>query len=291
MTATSSDMDSPIVTLTTDFGWRDSYVGSMKGAVLSINRSAHLVDLTHDVPPHDIAHAAFVIAGASATFPPDTVHVCVVDPGVGTERSPILLVTPSGRFVAPDNGVLTLVMAEHCDRDGVAPSFDSGAASVMQAVPGGVPAGLAAYTLDRPRYWRHSVSDTFHGRDVFGPVAAHLTLGVGPEKLGSPLDELVWLNYPQPKRNGTATKGSVVYIDGFGNLVTNIPASALARGAVVVDVEGARIAGLSHSYAGNTGLVAIIGSHGYLEIAERNGSAAARLETGVGSAVRVTAED
>ena len=277
-----------IITLTTDFGWRDVYGGSMKGAVLAVNPNANLVDVTHDVPPQDIAHAAFVIAGACPTFPPAATHVCVVDPGVGTERKAIVLDTPEGRFVAPDNGLLTLVMSAHCERNGTAPPFDSGAAEVMRPVTGGVPSGISAYAMDRPRYWRNPVSDTFHGRDVFAPAAAHLSLGVRPEEMGSPVEELVWLNFPRPTHHGSAIEGQVVYVDGFGNLVANVRASALPRGPVVVEVGEAQIDGLGHSYAAGRGLVAVAGSHGYLEIAEPNGNAAVKLGVEVGGRVRVS---
>ena len=156
-----------------------------------------------------------------------------------------------------------------------------------------LPSPLAAYSLDNPRYWLHPVSRTFHGRDIFAPVAAHLTLGVAPQDLGRPVEELVWLATPQPESIDNGIQGEVVYADHFGNLVTNIPAGALEQGGgIQVEIKGRRIAGLAQTFGdgkpGPGGLLALVGSHGYLEVAVRNGSAALTLDAGVGEPVRVT---
>ena len=167
-----------IVTFLTDYGSTDGYVGAMKGAVLGVNPEANIVDVTHDVPAQDVAHAAFVLGSVWPFFPPDTIHVAVVDPGVGTSRRALVVVTPHGTFVVPDNGLLTY-------RAEVASGIDAGsAAGFMEPYVTPLPSGWSAWELTEPDYWRGEVSDTFHGRDVFGPVAAHLSLGVEPERLG-----------------------------------------------------------------------------------------------------------
>ena len=187
-------MASTILTLTTDFGDSGGYVGAMKGVALSIGPDLSVVDISHRVPPQDISHGAFVIGTACRYFPPDAVHVCVVDPGVGTSRRPLLVVTPGGRFVAPDNGLLTYVLGD--SYPGWSPAAP-GKGGFMQPVVVGLPDGCAAYELTRAEYWRHPVSNTFHGRDVFVPAAAHLALGVPPEQLGEPVGSVVCLNaYP-----------------------------------------------------------------------------------------------
>ena len=272
------------ITLTTDFGTRDAYAGAMKGAILGINPDANVVDITHDVPAHDVVHGAFVVAGACSAFPAETMHVCVVDPGVGGERRPLLIETPGGIFLAPDNGLLTFIMRLY--RAG-GNSLSPDVAEPMTPVVGAVPLACRAFVLDKPKYWKHPVSDTFHGRDVFAPVAAYLSRGVSAEEVGSVTQEVLWLNVPEPVASGAAIEGQVIYIDGFGNLVTNIEDRAMPRSRVLVEVKGERIAGLSHWYDADKNLVAIIGSYGYLEIAAPGASAANVLDAGLGSQVRV----
>lgn len=266
-----------IITLLTDFGNADGYAAVMKGVILSLNPDAVIVDVTHEVRPQAIAQAAFLLGAAYLYFPPDAIHVVVVDPGVGTARRPLLLTTPRGCFVAPDNGVLSYVL-----RDGFGGGLpDAGSG----AVP--LPEGFRAFVLDKPEYWLHAVSRTFHGRDVFAPAAAHLSNGVAPESLGSEARGVACLPLVSPRWERGALRGEVVHVDRFGNLITSIPSSMLPEREAVVEVKGRRIEGLSASYAEREGLLAIAGSHGYLEIAFKNGSAARELRVELGEAVAV----
>ena len=282
-------MSPPIISLTTDFGTAGGYVGAMKGVILSIDPGIALVDISHDVPPQDIAHGAFVLGSAYRYFTTGTVHVAVVDPGVGTSRRPVLVVTPAGMFLAPDNGLLTYVLADH---QGPGPQTGAGATcegDFMQPVIMPVPEGCSAYVLTRSAYWRHPVSDTFHGRDVFAPVAAHLSHGVPPHRMGDPVEEIVFLDPLRSGSHGGMVEGQIIFVDHFGNLVSNIRSSHLPGGGVEVEVGGTVVHGLIRTYAETKGLAALVGSHGYLEIAERNGNAAVRLGVGVGGRVRVVA--
>ena len=270
----------PIV-LTTDFGLSDNYVGVMKGVILGINPRALLLDLTHQIQPQNILQASLLLSTAYRYFPAGSIHVVVVDPGVGTSRQALLLLTPHGRFLAPDNGILSQVIAEY------APNPE--AAGLKIAVPG----GLEAYSLTNSRYWLERVSHTFHGRDVFAPVAAHLSLGVPPGLLGERVENITWLPVPKPLRQERVISGEVIVVDHFGNLSTNITADALpALDVAQVEIKGRSIPGLSQTFhdRGNVsdqGLVALLGSNGYLEVAYPDGSAAAFLGVGVGEPVRV----
>ena len=275
-------MPSQTITLTTDFGASDSYVGAMKGVALSIAPDVTIVDVSHHIRPQDIAHAAFVLGSVYRSFTPDTIHVAVVDPGVGTARKAVLLVTPEGRFLAPDNGLLAYVLA-----DQAAPSPLGQGGRFMEPIAVAVPEGCSAISLTRPRYWRQPVSDTFHGRDIFAPAAAHLARGVPPEDLGEPVEQVRCLSIPSPESRGATIEGRIIFVDHFGNLVSNIRPSALPAGDIRVSVGGALITGLSKTFSEGEGLRAIIGSHGYLEFGEKNGSAASRLGAGVGSTVTV----
>ena len=281
----------PII-LTTDFGLIDAYVGVMKGVILGINPRAVIVDLTHQIQPQNILQASFTLATSYRFFPNESIHAVVVDPGVGTTRQAILLVTPHGRFLAPDNGVLSGVLGDYVD---VAPS-KPGSVSV--------PDGLTAISLTNPTYWLEPVSQTFHGRDVFAPVAAHLSMGVSDTDLGDPIGDIVWLPAPQPVREGNTIRGEIIVVDHFGNLVSNIPASMLSDGkssgaTAMVEIGGQKILGLSRTFhddarpkvsSGSDALIALIGSNGYLEFAYHDGSAAALLEAGVGEPVRVVVD-
>ena len=280
-------MPSTIVTLTTDFGTRDGYVGAMKGVILGISPGASVVDITHDVPAQDIAHGAFVLGSAHRYFPEGAVHVAVVDPGVGTARRALVLVTPSGSFVAPDNGVLTYVVAAHRKPDEPDASPISEDREFLEPVTTALPEDCRAYVLNRPEYWLQPLSDTFHGRDLFAPVAAHLSRGVSAEELGEPVNELVCLHVPSPVATGDGVKGRIIHVDHYGNLVSNITAADMPGVAVQVEIAGQRISGISRSFAEGGELVAIIGSHSYLEVARRNGDGAGYLGAGVGSVVTV----
>lgn len=247
-----------IITLTTDFGIRDAYVGAMKGVILSINPNATIVDISHDIEPQNISEAAYILDTAHRYFPDGAIHVVVVDPGVGSDRRSVILRTSRAFFVAPDNGVLT-----HPAKD------------MVEAV-----------AITDPRFWLNPVSATFHGRDIFAPVAARLSLGRPLHEFGSAASSLVELPRHQLKveANG-AIIGRIVHIDRFGNLITDLKRSDLPRKRVRIEVKGHSILGLSSSYAEGNDLLAIIESNGYLEIAARNGNASALLGARVGDPV------
>jgi S-adenosyl-L-methionine hydrolase (adenosine-forming) len=238
---------SRIVTLTTDFGTADPYVGSMKGVMLSIERRLRIVDLSHDLPAHEIVPAALLLREACPRFPAGTIHVAVVDPGVGSPRKPVLLRVGKHFYVGPDNGLFGLLVNDF---------------------------GLeAAWVLENPRFFLPEVSGTFHGRDIFAPVAAHLAGGVPPETFGSRTKTLVPLEIPACRANGTSLAGQVLWIDRFGNCITNLPACLVsaraARAPLLVKTPSKRLVGLADSYA-SVGVgepLAVIGSTGYLEIA------------------------
>ena len=271
-----------MITLTTDFGTADPYVGVMKGVILGINPRASFVDISHQIEPQSISEGAFIIGSSHKYFPKDTIHVVVVDPGVGTERKALLLVTPHASFVAPDNGILSYVLAEGFEEE---PNKSFGS----QVTP---PPGYKAYHLNNEEFWLNPVSSTFHGRDIFAPVAAHLSRGVPAHELGQETKRVTWLNHRQPYRDGTVLVGQVVHIDRFGNLITNIRADLFAgQGPITVDVKGHRIPGLDSSYEAGACVLAIVGSHGALEISVRNGSAAESLKAQVGDPVRVDSTD
>ena len=268
----------PVITLTTDFGSIDPYVGVMKGVVLGINPEASLVDITHQIEPQNILQGAFLLGKGYHFFPPHAIHLVVVDPGVGSSRRPIILETPRGRFIGPDNGVLSYVLT------------DGGAQPLMgKADQVGLPAEWRAYHLTNPGYWLHPLSSTFHGRDLFAPVAGHLSLGVLPQEMGEEVDSLTCLPVDAPTWEDDRLRGRVVHIDRFGNLITDLPSSLLDEAPQLkVDVGGSRIRGLSANYAQGDGLLALIGSYDTLEVALKNSSAAAKLGAHIGDAVLVT---
>ena len=274
-------MTSPIVVFTTDFGLSDAYAGVMKGVALRINPNLRLIDLTHQILPQNVAQGSFLLGINHLFFPDDAIHVAVVDPGVGTDRRPVLLTTPCGTFVSPDNGLLSGVVDRYLE------------AVPESTGPVALPSELSAVHLTNPAYWRHPVSHTFHGRDIFTPVAAHLSLGVAPRDMGEPIDHLYYLPLPQPVSQGDAITGQVIYQDVYGNLVTNIPADNLPDVELVdVRIKGRSIVGLSRTFndsrhVGEDGLIALAGSHGYLEVALPNGSAADSLAGSEGETVTV----
>ena len=280
--AARCEMSSPLLVFTTDFGLADSYAGVMKGVALGINPELRFIDLTHQIAPQNVAQGAFVLGVSYRYFPTDAIHVAVVDPGVGTARRAVLLQTPHGSFVAPDNGLLSRVLAGYL------------ADSPGRPGKAELPPSVRAFHLTNPDYWLHPVSDTFHGRDVFTPVAAHLSLGIAPESLGDPTWELAWLPLPQPRVTPEGISGEVIYRDTYGNLISNIPASLLKDRAIAeVRIRGRVIRRLSRTFldaaeeASLPELAALFGSHGYLEVAVPNGSAAAVLSAGPGEPVAV----
>ena len=268
-----------IITLTTDFGLTDAYVAAMKGVILGINPEAKLIDICHSIKPQNIPQAAFVLSTAYQFFPQKTIHLVVVDPGVGTERRAIILRTPSADFVAPDNGVLSYVIQESSAK----PVADN---SNLQQIE--LEAGLEAVVITKSQLWRTPVSPTFHGRDIFAPVAGLLSLGFPPIDFGEALTSLTMLPLPQPHRRPDGSLvGHVLHIDNFGNLITNIKSSDLppTKEPITIEVGNHVISGLSRTYAEGRGLFALIGSSGYLEVSLKGGSASAFLDAEVGSEV------
>lgn len=270
-----------IITLTTDFGLTDAYVAAMKGVILSINPEANIVDICHTIKPQNIAEAAFVLSTAYPFFPRGTIHVVVVDPGVGTERRAIILKTPTACFVAPDNGVLSYVVQEYLVKPRVAASQH-----LAELGP-----GLEAVAITKPKYWRSPIGDTFHGRDIFAPVAARLSLGQPPLEFGEKITTLTVLPISNPHKgaNGSLV-GHILHIDSFGNLITNVNRHDLpeARETITVEVGGRRIKGLSRTYAEGQGLLTLTGSSDYLEISLKEGNASAYLNAKVGDEVIIT---
>ncbi|MCX6552090.1 MAG: SAM-dependent chlorinase/fluorinase [Acidobacteria bacterium] len=260
-------MPRPTIALLTDFGQRDHYAGAMKGVILTICPDAVLVDITHEIPAHDILTGALELAACYRYFPAGTVFLAVVDPGVGSARRAIAAQCGDYRFVAPDNGVLTAVFA---DRQ---------------------PGRLVSIT--ERRYARPTVSRTFEGRDRFAPAAAWLAKGVEVAALGAPLRECVRIDIPVPGLDGDRVTGRVLRVDRFGNLVTNIPRAMverlLAAGPIEIDVHGHRVPSLVETYAAVPGgaLCAVFGSTDTLEIAINGGHAAERLGVGRGAGVEV----
>jgi S-adenosylmethionine hydrolase len=265
---------SGIITLTTDFGLTDSYVGSMKGVALGIAPDVRLVDITHAIEPQNIQQAAYILQTFYRYFPPGTVHVIIVDPGVGSQRRAIAVETPEAIFVAPDNGILAEVWRDARARWGLE--------------------ACTAVELTERRFWRGKVSRTFHGRDIFAPVAAHLATGVPLPALGARLAAIDESALDRPLRGRDAELvGRIVHIDHFGNCITNITAHDLEQAgkgaALVVEISGRRISGLHQTYADAPpgALIALIGSSDQLELAVRNGNAAQALGVGPGDTVRV----
>ncbi len=257
----------PIITLTTDFGARDGYVGAMKGVILSIAPQATIVDIAHGIPPQDVAAGAVALAQAAPWFPPGTIHVAVVDPGVGNKRHDIVVEAGGHLFVGPDNGVLSLVAR--------------GPRQIFQ--------------IESPQFRRDPVSPTFHGRDVFAPAAARLASGARPMDAGSILDSMVEITRVPTRRAAGVVEGEVIHVDGFGNLITSLPGDVLAGAPdadIGVEVDGgdglfAPLVGRTFSDVEPGALVAYVGSGGQVEIARRDGSAARRMDAGRGTVVRV----
>ncbi|MEO6811822.1 MAG: SAM-dependent chlorinase/fluorinase [Isosphaeraceae bacterium] len=252
-----------ILTLTTDFG-AGPYVASVKGIILGLAPGTQLVDVSHTIAPQNILEGAFVLSGIVESFPPGTVHLAVVDPGVGTERRMVAVSVADQWFVAPDNGVLSAV------------------------VRGRTPASIRELT--NPRVRRRVVSHTFHGRDIMAPAAAHLLRGDDPAILGPELKSLITLANFDPRVDETALVGEVLFRDAFGNLITNIHAELLANAPPehwTIEVAGTRVVGLHRTYGDQPpgSLVALSGSSGWIEIAVVNGDAARHLTAGPGTTV------
>jgi S-adenosylmethionine hydrolase len=257
----------PLITLLTDFGTRDAYVASMKGVILSLNPEAVLVDFSHEVPPQDIRAGAFILAEAAAYFPPATIHLAVVDPGVGGSRRGLSARCREHYWVGPDNGLFHLI-------------FSRAAESTI-------------VSLENPEYFRPQVSATFHGRDIFAPVAAHLSLGVDLDRFGPRITDPVSLDLPEPGFGREAIQGEIIYVDRFGNLVSNVNAGDLtewlAGRTLSLRAGSLHLQGLARTYtdAAPGEFLALAGSHGFLEIACALDHAARKLKAGVGLAVEM----
>ena len=237
-----------IITLTTDFGAGDHYVGVMKGVIAGINPSAVVIDITHGIEAYNIAEAAFKLHASYSYFPEGTIHVAVIDPGVGSARRAIAAEAAGYRFVGPDNGVFSMI-------------FDkSGADQVVE--------------IRNPEFMLSTVSATFHGRDIFAPAAAHLSKGIALEELGDVLTSYESLDIQEAHDGGDVMTGKAIYADRFGNLITNIPGAVVAD-SCIIRAGDVTINSLSVSYTdGKEGeLIALVGSSGFLEISVNKGSA------------------
>jgi hypothetical protein len=262
-------MAHPIITFTSDYGLRDWFVGVLHGVVHGICPDALVVDLTHGIEPGSVTGAAFVMEASSGDFPPGTIHLVVVDPGVGTDRLALAVRARGQYFIGPDNGVLEWALSDPAAR---------------------------VLSLTNDRYFRKPVSLTFHGRDVFAPVAAHLANGIEFDAFGPPFDRPVRLAATVRRMMDGLLEGRVAYIDHFGNALTNLSSEILATSfpdvptrELLVEIVGRRIEGITRSYGDACigTLVALIGSSGRLEIAEAGGHAASRFGFGVGDPVHV----
>jgi S-adenosylmethionine hydrolase len=255
-----------IVTLTTDFGFTDPFVGILKGVIAGRAPAARVIDIAHGIPPHDVLAGALVLRHATPYFPPRTIHLAVVDPGVGGERRAICVETGRAVLVGPDNGVLSLV----------APRVE-----VRRIIH-----------LNDERFFLSPRSATFHGRDVFAPVAAALAAGTPPERLGAEVTDMHRIQLPRVAHEPHGLRGEVIYIDHFGNLITNVSETdltALASATPVVAIREIRLRGIAASYAAVAAgePLAVVNSWGLVEIAVREGSARDRLGVGVGEPVVV----
>jgi S-adenosyl-L-methionine hydrolase (adenosine-forming) len=259
----------PLITLTTDYGTSEHFVGVMKGIILGINPEANIVDISNNVLAHDILDGALTIGQAYKYFPSKTIHIVVVDPGVGTERRPILVASDQHYFVAPDNGVLSSV-------------YDQTEA-------------LYVWNIISEHYFRQPISKTFHGRDVFAPVAAWLSKSWQTSAFGEQITDFVRFGIPKPKAAGNTVKGIVLKVDNFGNLVTNltpqdVPALASTEGHVTIHAGNATVTKVVPTFASGAAgePVGVIGSSGYLEISVNKGSAA--RATGATRGAEITVE-
>jgi len=257
----------PIITLTTDFGTSDHLVGSMKGVILNINPAARIVDLNHSVVPYDILDGALSLANAYSYYPSRTIHVIVVDPGVGTERRPILVTGEKHFFVAPDNGILS-------------PIYEREPCTVRH--------------ITAEHYFLNPISPTFHGRDIFAPTAGWLSKAFQTEAFGDVVTDFVRFTLPKAKSTEQAVRGVVLRVDAFGNLMTNltadeIPAEAIDGGEIKLAVNGKPVGRFARTFAsGGPGEpIAFLGSAGYVEIAVNRGSAARTLGASRGAEVTI----
>lgn len=254
-------MSLPVITLTTDFGVGSAYVAMMKGVIHSRCSDPRIVDLCHSIPPQDVNYAGYYVREALPWFPAGTIHVIVVDPGVGTDRRMLYINVNGHHLLCPDNGVWTLLRQEKAPEVRI---------------------------LSNRQHWLAEVSNTFHGRDVFAPCAAALASKVAPEKLGPITEEWVRLPITEPTVDGAMIQGEVVFIDTFGNLITNIPFQMLPS-TIAVSMGSQRITRIvpSYGHAATGEVIALSSSSGYLEIAVVNGNAEMKLQARRGEIVQV----
>ncbi len=258
-----SESKTGIIALLTDFGTRDYFVGAMKGVILSINCEAQIVDITHEIEPQNIKSAAFTLKSCYRNFPEKTIFVAVVDPGVGSNRKAIIVETEKYYFVAPDNGLLSFIYDETKD--------------------------FRVYELTNKKYFLPSVSRTFHGRDIFAPVAAHLSRGVKPNELGAEIKDYIKLSGNQPRRiSANIIEGEIIHTDHFGNLITNLTAEDLPEKFVLRVGEREITKAVEYFAEAETGEIFVIaGSAGNLEIAAFKDSAAKILKARTGMNIRL----
>lgn len=251
---------SGIITLLTDFGLKDSYAGIMKAVIYSINPHACIIDLTHEITPHDILEGAFSLLQASRFFPKGTIHIAVVDPGVGGRRKNLIIETGKYKYVVPDNGIAALAVENSTE-------------------------GIKIYEINNDRYFLKNISNTFHGRDIFSPVGAYLSKGIKAKKIGTRIDRYQNLSIPEIKKSGKLLSGAIIHIDRFGNLVTNAGIAITDR-IEYIEIKGEKITSISNSYEDSAGeLLAIKGSAGFLEISINGRSAAEQLKAKKGDIV------
>jgi S-adenosylmethionine hydrolase len=256
-----------VITLVTDFGNESGYAGIMKGVILTISQNCQIIDITHQISPQDIEEAAFLLYNTYSYFPEHSIHVVVVDPGVGSERIPIVVETDKYWFVGPDNGVFSLLFS--------------------------VEGFKKVWEITNKRYFLPEVSSTFHGRDIFAPIAAHISLGVPAEELGKEVKKFVRLKDIEPKILKGMIKAKVIHIDHFGNLVSNISQDLFNKVvadksfSITVGVRKVQKLSLSYTEAGNDEILALFGSSGWLEISLKDGNCQKKLHVKKGEAVEI----
>lgn len=260
-------MSGVVVSLTTDFGLSDFDAGVLSGVILSIAPRARIAELTHQITPFNILEGAVILGRCAPFFPEGSIHVAVVDPGVGTTRRGLAARLGRQFFVGPDNGLCTLM--------------------ARQAAEEGLPSRY--FSLDRPQFWLPDITQVFHGRDVFAPAAAHLAAGVPIEEIGSPVENPVMLDLPEPTPTETGWRGTILHIDHFGNLTSNLNATHLDRAIQEVHICGKTITGMHATYgsAPPGTAIGLIDDSGWLEIAVSQGSAENLLGASVGAEVEV----
>ncbi len=273
MVNSAMDNQQPRITLLTDFGTQDGFIGVMKGVMLQIAPNAQFIDISHDLPPFSVTAAAFLNEWSYGYFPTGTVHLCVVDPGVGTQRRILVVETCGHIFVAPDNGLLT-------------PILD-------------LPEKKTIVSATNKRYWLDKISHTFHGRDIFSPVAAHLAKGVQVQDMGETIHNPIRLDFPYPVITKDYIECQIHYIDRFGNLITNLDRMRFSQWIfqrstsaknITIEWEGTCLHGISEAYGekSQNELLAVFDGYDRLEIAENGGSAAQTTGMKIGSPLRIT---